>query len=164
MSELSRVNKRRVFLLLQSGVITEWERSGGVMVPCGEWIWWTREWSSSKTGNGEHHNCEGTNKTDDVNTDTKIHFYCNLVLRWSDNIKHDARKDAVCDDDAVRQSLTRTRLLTGPSLSPEVQIEVQILHHISELVVFWILSELKRDKGHTRYSPHTQLKLYNNHH
>ena len=38
MSELSRVNKRRVFLLLQSGVITEWEGSGGVMVPCGEWI------------------------------------------------------------------------------------------------------------------------------
>lgn len=36
------------------------------MVPYGEWIWWAGEWSSSKVGYGEHHNCEGTNKTGDV--------------------------------------------------------------------------------------------------
>ena len=39
MSAVSRVNKRGVFLLWQSRVITEWEGGGGgVMVPCGEWI------------------------------------------------------------------------------------------------------------------------------
>lgn len=47
-------------------------------------------------------------------------------------------------DTAVRQ-MTITRFPTGSTLGPEVQIKVQVLHHVGELVVVRILSELKTE-------------------
>lgn len=45
---------------------------------------------------------------------------------------------------SVRQK-TITGFPTGSTLGPEVQIEVQVLHHVRELVVFRILSELNTE-------------------
>lgn len=48
---------------------------------------------------------------------------------------------------------TSTQILTGLALSPKVQIKIQILHHVSELVVVRVLSEL------TPYGPLRVLHL-----
>lgn len=57
-------------------------------------------------------------------------------------------------DTAVRQT-TVTCCPTGSTLGPEVQIEVQELHHVSELVVVRILSELNME---AKRSEHRQSK------
>ena len=59
-------------------------------------------------------------------------------------------------DTAVRQT-TITRFLTGSALGPEVQIKVQELHHVSELVVVRILSELNTE---TTRSEHRQSRVF----
>lgn len=55
-------------------------------------------------------------------------------------------------DAAVRQK-TITGFPTGSTLGPKVQIKVQVLHHVRELVVFRILSELNTE---TLRSEHRQ--------
>lgn len=57
-------------------------------------------------------------------------------------------------DTAVRQ-VTITCFPTGSTLGPEVQIKVQVLHHVSELVVVRILSELNTE---TTRSEHRQSR------
>lgn len=43
-------------------------------------------------------------------------------------------------------AMMRRRQLTGTALGPEVQIEVQALHHVRQLVVVRILPELNTDE------------------
>lgn len=50
---------------------------------------------------------------------------------------------------------TSTHILTGLALSPKVQIKIQILHHVSELVVVRVLSELNTHT-HTLFNLQSQ--------
>lgn len=52
--------------------------------------------------------------------------------------------------------MTITCFPTGSTLGPEVQIKLQVLHHVSELVVVRILSELNTE---TTRSEHRQQRL-----
>lgn len=71
----------------------------------------------------QHHNCEGTNK------------------QVRSTSTHENR-------DQARQWLLQVRKqLTGSALSPKVQVQVQVLHHVTELVVLRVLSELKPEMG-----------------
>lgn len=45
-----------------------------------------------------------------------------------------------------------TGLLTGLALSPKVQVEIQVLHHVRQLVVFGIFSELNTDNTRSALS------------